>query len=202
ADAALLWYRQAADNSKSSRAALGVSAQMISADFYARLRTEQQFGYIVAAYPMPIREVPGIVFLVQSTKAGPGELAKAYQAFLQRWSQRDETQLRQLFDLHRGGLAQRLAEQPKNFGEASDRLWQDISAGYRQFDSREQLLAAVQALTFEQWLALFRRDVLPPNGHAIWLALNGNFGNSALQNGEAIDNLERFKAAQSFYQFN
>ncbi|HEY3697751.1 MAG TPA: insulinase family protein, partial [Spongiibacteraceae bacterium] len=47
ADAALLWYRQAADNSKSSRAALGVSAQMISADFYARLRTEQQFGYIV-----------------------------------------------------------------------------------------------------------------------------------------------------------
>ena len=129
------------------------------------------------------------------------ELTAAYRAFLQRWSQRDETQLRQLFELHRAALAQRLAEEPKNFGEASDRFWQDISAGYPQFDSREQVLAAVKALTFEQWLALFKRDVLAPSGHALWLAVNGSFANGALKHGEAIDNLERFKAAQTFYRF-
>ena len=201
-DSALLWYRQAADDTKMSRAALGVSAQMLGADFYARLRTEQQFGYIVAAYPMPIRDVPGIVFLVQSTKAGPAELANAYRSFLQRWSQRDEQQLRQLFALHRNALAQRLAEEPKNFGEASERFWQDIGAGYRQFDSREQVLAAVKALTFEQWLALFKRDVLQPDGHSLWLAIDGQFDNSALQHGVAIDNLIRFKAAQTFYHFD
>lgn len=202
ADSALLWYRQAGDNSKPTRAALGVSAQMIGSDFYTRLRTEQQFGYIVAAFPMPLRDVPGIVFLAQSTKAGPQQLAEAYREFLQRWSQRDEQQLRPLFELHRTALAQRLAEAPKNFGEAGERLWQDINSGYRQFDSREQLIAAVKALTFEQWLALFRRDVLTPDGHSLWLAVDGKFAHSALERGAAIGDLQRFKATQTFYRFD
>lgn len=201
-DAALLWYRQAGDNSKSTRAALGVSAQIIGADFYAQLRTRQQLGYIVMSSVYPVRDVPGIIFLAQSPIAGPAELAKAYRAFLQQWSQRDEQQLRPLFERHRAALAQRLAEEPKNLGEASDRLWQDINAGYFQFDSREQLLAAVRALTFEQWRALFQRDVLTPSGHAIWLSVNGRFGKAALHNGESIDDLKQFKAAQHFYSFD
>lgn len=201
ADSALLWYRQAGDNSKTTRVALGVSAQMIGSDFYARLRTEQQFGYIVAAFPMPLRDVPGLVFLAQSTKAGPAQLAAAYREFLQRWAQRDEAQLRQLFEVHRAALVQRLSEAPKNFSEAGERLWLDIAGGYRSFDSREQLIAAAKALSFEQWHALFRRDVLTPDGHALWLAVNGKFTEGALQRGGAIDDLASFKAAQDFYRF-
>ncbi|MFT3931644.1 MAG: insulinase family protein [Spongiibacteraceae bacterium] len=200
-DSALLWYRQAGDNSKTTRAALGVSAQMIGSDFYTRLRTEQQFGYIVAAFPMPLRDVPGIVFLAQSTKAGPAQLAAAYREFLQRWSQRDAQQLKPLFELHRNALAQRLAEEPKNLGDASERLWMDIAGGYRDFDSREQVIAAVKALTFEQWFALFQRDVLTPEGHSLWLAVDGKFKNSGLQHGAAIHNSEKFKSAQRFYRF-
>lgn len=201
-DAALLWYRQAADNAKSTRAALGVSAQIIGADFYAQLRTRQQLGYIVMSSVYPLRDVPGIIFLAQSPTTGPTQLANAYREFLKQWAQRDDQQLRPLFDRHRAALAQRLAEEPKNFGEASDRLWQDINAGYLEFDSRERLLAAVNALTFEQWRALFQRDVLTPGGHAVWLSTNGRFGKSALQNGEPIDDLNRFKAGQSFYSFD
>jgi secreted Zn-dependent insulinase-like peptidase len=202
ADSALLWYRQAGDNSKRARAALGVSAQIIGSDFYTRLRTEQQFGYIVAAFPMPLRDVPGIVFLAQSTKAGPAQLAAAYREFLQRWAQRGEAELKPLFELHRAALAQRLAEAPKNFGEAGERLWQDIASGYPRFDSREQLIAAVKSLTFDEWLALFRRDVLTPDGHSLWLAVNGKFANSGLRNGIPIGELARFKAAQNFYRFD
>ena len=201
-DSALLWYRQAGDNSKTTRAALGVSAQMIGADFYARLRTEQQFGYIVAAFPMPLRDVPGIVFLAQSTKAGPEPLAAAYREFLQRWSQRSEQQLQPLFELHRNALAQRLGEAPKNFSESSERLWTDIAGGYREFDSREQLVAALKTLTFEQWLGLFRRDVLTPEGHSLWLAVDGKFKGSGLQGGKIIGNPSRFKTTQVFYHFD
>ncbi len=200
-DAALLWYRQAADNQKSTRAALGVSAQIIGADFYAQLRTRQQLGYIVMSSVYPVRDVPGLIFVAQSPVASPAQLAVAYREFLSQWSQRDEQQLRALFERHRSALAQRLAEQPKNLGEASDRLWQDISSGYLQFDSRQQLLAAVNALTFEQWRALFQRDVLTPTGHAIWLSVNGRFAKDALQQGAPIDNLDRFKAKQEFYSF-
>jgi insulysin len=106
-----------------------------------------------------------------------------------------------LFELHRNALAQRLAEAPKNFGEASDRLWSDITGGYREFDSREQMVAAVKALTFPQWLELFRRDVLTPDGHSIWLAVNGKFKNDNLQGGKAIDKPSSFKAERTFYRF-
>ena len=200
-DAALLLYRQAADNSKTTRAALGVSAQMLSADFYGKLRTEQQLGYIVMSTPYPVREVPGLVFLAQSPVAGPAQLARAYQAFLHGWATRNSAQLRPLFERHQAALAQRLAEQPKNLGEAGERLWQDLNAGYTGFDSREQILAAVQALTFEQWLPLFKRDVLT-HGHALWLAANGRFGDQALRDlGDPLDDLQAFKAARYFYTF-
>src|SRR5690606_27085222 len=200
-DAGLLWYRQAADNSKMARAALGVSAQVIGADFYSQLRTEQQLGYIVMASVYPVRDVPGLVFLVQSPVAGPGALAAAYQKFLREWSQRSEVELQPLFERHREALVQRLAQEPKNMGEANDRLWQDLASGHREFDSREQILAAMKALTFEQWLTLFRRDVLAPDGRAIWLTSNGRFAADKLLPGTPIESLERFKAEQLFYRF-
>src|SRR5690606_36787930 len=96
-DASLLWYRQAADTDKSTRAALGVSAQLLNADFYTRLRTEQQLGYIVMSSPYPARDVPGLVFLVQSPVAGPAKLAAAYREFLHGWSGRGEAELQPLF---------------------------------------------------------------------------------------------------------
>jgi secreted Zn-dependent insulinase-like peptidase len=200
-DAALLWYRQAADNSKITRAALGVSAQMLSADFYTKLRTEQQLGYVVMSTPFPVRDVPGLVFLTQSPVAGPAQLAEAYRRFLQHWRGIDSAALRPLFERHRAALAQLLKEEPKNLGEADARLWQDLNAGYLNFDSREQLLEAVENLTFEQWLALFRRDALAPAGHALWLAVDGRFPQQALRRGAAVNALQTFKEARQFYSF-
>lgn len=200
-DASLLWYRQAADTEKSTRAALGVSAQLLNADFYTRLRTEQQLGYIVMSTVYPLREVPGLVFLVQSPVAGPEKLAAAYSEFLRDWAGRGEAELQPLFERHRQALAKRLQEAPKNLGEASDRLWQDLNNGYLGFDSRQQLAAAVQGLTFEQWLACFRRDVLADGGRALWLSVDGRFGADALKRGQPLGELGQFKAEQQFYRF-
>jgi secreted Zn-dependent insulinase-like peptidase len=200
-DAGLLLYRQAADNEKASRAALGVSAQILNSDFYTKLRTEQQLGYIVMSTAYPVRDVPGLIFLAQSPVAGPAQLAAAYRKFFQQWSQRDSSELQPVFERHRAVLAQRLAESPKNFGEANDRWWQDLSSGYRAFDSREQILAAVRALTFEQWLALFRRDVLAQDGRSVWLSIDGNFKTATLQQGDDIGDLTAFKKTQHYYSF-
>jgi len=200
-DASLLLYRQAADNEKASRAALGVSAQILNADFYGKLRTEQQLGYIVMSSAYPIRDVPGLIFLAQSPVAGPQQLAAAYSQFFAQWSQRNPEELRPLFERHRATLAQRLAESPKNFSEANDRLWQDLSSGYRSFDSREQVLSAVQALTFEQWLPLFQRDVLAQDGRSLWLSADGRFKTDSLRQGQALGELAAFKKMQRYYLF-
>jgi secreted Zn-dependent insulinase-like peptidase len=200
-DSGLLLYRQAGDTSKSTRAALGVSAQMLAADFYGKLRTEQQLGYAVMSFPFPIRDVPGLVFLTQSPVAGPGKLAAAYRNFFDQWAQRTPEELRPLFEQHRQALAQRLAETPKNFGEANDRLWQDLSAGYLGFDSRARILRAVQQLTFDQWLELFRRDVLAQDGRALWLSADGHFKSDALPPDRELARPEAFKARQRYYVY-
>jgi secreted Zn-dependent insulinase-like peptidase len=200
-DAGLLWYRQAGDNSRKTRAALGVSAQMLASDFYTRLRTTQQLGYIVMSTPYPVRDVPGLVFLVQSPVAGPEKLATAYREFLQSWAAQDETALRKLFDSHRAALANRLAEAPKNQGEQFDRFWLDLVNADVSFDTREQLLAEVQRLSFEEWLVLFRRDVIEPEGRALWLAIDGKFGDEKLRSAKPVGDLDRFKARQTFYRF-
>jgi secreted Zn-dependent insulinase-like peptidase len=200
-DAALLWYRQAADTDRTTRAALGVSAQILNADFYTRLRTEQQLGYIVMSSPYPLREVPGLLFLVQSPVAGPAQLAVAYDTFMAQWRERGPEELEPLFERHRAALIQRLSEQPKNQAEMAARLWQDLQDGYRRFDSREQLIGALRELDFEAWQALFQRDVLAPEGRGLWLAANGRFGEQVLQRGRVIGDLDAFKRDQPFYRF-
>lgn len=200
-DAGLVWYRQAADRQQRTRAALGVSAQLLNADFYTRLRTEQQLGYVVMSSAYPVRDLPGMVFLVQSPVAGPQRLAAAYETFIESWRQRDATALRPLFDRHRKALAGRLAEAPESLDAATERYWQDLREGYLAFDSREQLLGEVQSLTFEQWLALFRRDVLQLGGHDLWLASDGRFADEPLDRGQPVGNLKAFKDAQRFVEF-
>jgi secreted Zn-dependent insulinase-like peptidase len=200
-DAALLWYRQAADNAKSTRAALGVTAQLLNADFYTRLRTEQQLGYIVMSTPYPVRDVPGLVLLVQSPVAGPAKLASAYDDYLARWRELPAAELAPQFERHRAALRQRLAEQPKNQGEFGARLWQELMEGHLQFDSRQQLIAALDALSFDDWLALFRRDLLDADAPTLWLAVDGRFDDQPLRRGRALGDLETFRQAQRFHLF-
>ncbi len=200
-DAALLWYRQAGDNDKRSRAALGVTAQLLNADFYTRLRTEQQLGYIVTSSPYPLRDVPGLMFLVQSPVAGPARLASAYNAFIEHWRGVPESELQPLFERHRAALRQRLSEQPKNQAEAGDRLWQDLMEGYPRFDSRQQLIDALDALDFVAWQQLFARDLLAADAPTLWLAVDGQFDDQPLRNGRDVGAVERFKQAQRFHLF-
>lgn len=167
-DAALLLYLQAADTDLSSRAAFGISLQILEAPFYRQLRTEQQLGYVVMAGPYPQVKVPGAIFVAQSPVADPGRLQAAVQTFLNEWAERDAETLRPLFERHRDSLAQQLAQSPKNLAEAGQRYWQDLALEETGFDSRERLRAVVQDLEFEQWLTLFQRDVLA-TPRALWL---------------------------------
>jgi secreted Zn-dependent insulinase-like peptidase len=174
---------------------------MLNADFYTRLRTEQQLGYIVTSSPYPLRDVPGVLFLVQSPVAGPAQLALAFDAFIASWRQRSPEALQALFEQHRAVLMQRLAEKPKNLIEKGGMLWRDLQEGYTGFDSREQLIEAMHRLDFTTWQRLFERDLLGAPGRSLWLASNGRFKDQPLHKGVEIGDLEAFKEGQRYYRF-
>ncbi len=59
-------------------------SQIVQPWFYNQLRTEEQLGYAVFAFRMPVGRQWGIGFLLQSNSKPPAYLMQRYQAFYPR----------------------------------------------------------------------------------------------------------------------
>ena len=73
-DAAYALYVQGSGDAIEERARIGLIGRMIAVPYFTELRTERQLGYIVHAYALPIARHPGIVCVVQASKAGADEV--------------------------------------------------------------------------------------------------------------------------------
>lgn len=199
-DASAMLYLQAGNLGKSTRALMGISAQIMRAEFYNQLRTEKQLGYIVTSGAYPLRDVPGLFFLVQSPVAGPEQLQHEIESYLSdkknALSEMDEQQ----FKRHQQALIVRLQENPKNPFQQAQRFWNDINEGYRQFDSRQQLIDAIAALSFEQWKTFFEQEVLGSN-NKLWLYNRGQYLEQSIKEGHVIKEMPVFKSRQAYYTF-
>lgn len=149
-DSALTLYLQGADRSTRSRAEVALLAEILQTPFYSQLRTEQQLGYIVFANYMPVREVPGLVFVVQSPVADPQQLEQAYQHFLDQATQRLQQLSEADLERFRQSLISRINQKDKSISERASRLWRELDRGNLAFDTREQLTAATQEITLAQ----------------------------------------------------
>lgn len=173
-DAGLIWYLQAADPGHRGRVVMGVAGQMLGSEFFHRLRTEKQLGYVVTAGAYPLREVPGLYFMAQSPVADAGKLQTEFVSFLDNWLQTGITAAD--LDRHKQALRGKLLESPRNLGEAGDLFWQDLMNDYPRFDSREQLVAALDALDFESWQRELRSVLDSSARRALWLQIDGRWG--------------------------
>lgn len=157
-DSAVLQYLQADDQSIGSQATMAVATQILRAPYFQTLRTEQQLGYIVFATTLPIFDVPGMGFIVQSPTADVSRILKSTDEFIgaQRAKWLDDkaeklSDLREEFAQHKLGLLNELAQKPRNLSEQSEKYWSDLSLGRTNFDTRAQLIEAVSGLSFEAW---------------------------------------------------
>ncbi|NIR31231.1 MAG: insulinase family protein [Gammaproteobacteria bacterium] len=143
-DSALTLYFQGPDRSFERRAQAALLAQVMSAPFYHELRTEKQLGYVVFAQPMTLLDVPGIAFTVQSPVADPIDLERHVADFISHFTTRLEDMSPEQFDTHKRGLLTRILAQDERLGERTDRYWQEIDRERYEFDTREQLAAALR----------------------------------------------------------
>lgn len=198
ADGSLLWYLQGANTHHSTRAAMEITAQLLRVDFFKELRTEKQLGYIVTTRTQVLQDVPGMIFLAQSPIVGPNQLRQEILNFINRQSQTLHNQS-EAFESYRQTVIQRLSEASKNQAEQATRYWMDIEQGYTDFDSRDQLIIALEALTFEQWLTFFKQQIANEQ-RGMLLYTSGQFiTQGKLDNTLPIGAIELFKAQQSYY---
>lgn len=203
-DAALLLYLQGEDLSKKTRAALGLTAQIYRAPFYSELRTEKQLGYVVTSGAYPVRDVPGLFYLVQSPVAGPAALKREIEQFVVSQQATAEALTEEEFERHRRALILKLQEQPQNLWEQSSEYWQDIQNSYYQFNAKALIIEALNELTIDEWRAIYRQQVASLS-RALWIYTDGKFAGSDESepdiSGHKVENLPTFKSQLRYYSF-
>lgn len=151
-DSANLTYFQGDDRTIETRALFLMANQVIKTPFYHRLRTEQQLGYIVQSAAMPILEVPAVGFIVQSPNSSASDVDLHIRNFIAEFMNGLEEMSQEDFERHRKALVVRLTEQDKQLTQRSRRYWHEIDRNNYSFDTREQLVAAVQAIDKQQFI--------------------------------------------------
>ena len=161
-DGALVLYFQGQSKQRSDRAAHALAAQILSGPFYTDLRTRKQLGYVVFASSMPVMQVPGLAFVVQSPNTSTLELRQHADAFLRSATETLKGLPQAEFDRFRESLVERLLEPDKTLSARSNRYWREIDRNPGQFDEHVKLAAAVRSLTVDDVLNAFQRTVLGP----------------------------------------
>lgn len=200
-DAAMLFYLQSSEQGKQARVVMGVASQWLKSDFYTQLRTEKQLGYIVTAGVYPIYDVAGLFFVVQSPVAGPAQLNQQINGFIEESLSALPSVSVAQFEQFRRALRLRLTEKPKNLWQQGERFWRDIHYRYSDFDSRDQLIAALDALTFDVWRDHMQQMLSQNSRRGVWLYSVGQFKGQADMQLPSIDDVQQFKANQAVKRF-
>ena len=145
-DSALALYLQGASRNFKDQVILQMLAQVSGSDFYNEMRTEKQLGYIVFASYMPLLEVPGMVFIIQSPTSKPLELLSHTDDFVNRIPELIDELDDETFTRHKAALQTKLEQKYKNLYQLSNYHWQEIDRLNENFDTRERLIEALRVL--------------------------------------------------------
>jgi secreted Zn-dependent insulinase-like peptidase len=172
-DTVLIQYIQADTDTLAERAVSGLLAQMISAPFYNELRTQQQLGYVVSAFSLPINKVPGICMIAQSPVASEHELKKEFIDFNKRFKQQiDNLSLAEL-QRHKRALLVDIEKAPDNLSEYNTRHLKSLSLGFYGFDFHSQLASAINAISIADIQLTYHRLVLD-KPRRLWVQTQNN----------------------------
>ena len=193
-DTAVILYLQGLHDTLEDKAKMLLLRQVLRAPFYNSLRTEKQLGYVVMVTGMPLKKVPGTLFIVQSPVADGVRLIDEMSGFVEGFTEKMPDDLSSFQQAVRNNLLQ----DAKNLSEQSRYLWTDILYQYDAFDRRQRLASAVDAVTSEQ-LAQYYQSIIS-SGRRLWV-LSSALDAKALVDFEVISNPVAAKQKSAVYTY-
>nr|WP_318383851.1 pitrilysin [uncultured Enterobacter sp.] len=163
----------------SSSAYGAMLGQIIQPWFYNQLRTEEQLGYAVFAFPMSVGRQWGMGFLLQSSDKQPAFLWDRYKAFFPTAEAKLRAMTPEEFAQIQQGVIAQVTQAPQTLGEEASQLSKDFDRGNMRFDSRDKVVAQIKLLTPQKLADFFHQAVVEPQGMAILSQISGS------QNGKA-----------------
>ena len=187
-DSVVASYFQGASKALEEQARWQLLAQVLQNDFYTALRTEQQLGYVVAAVPLERENMPGLLFLVQSSAASAPEVEKRIDAFIAAAGKEIESMSEAEFQAHKAGLISKLRKKDQNTMERALRYMDNLERKHQGFDYRQRLADIVAQLDRDSLLAFYRQRLLEKPRHLVVYSTGTRFqdkkGSSAARHGE------------------
>ncbi|RLA48994.1 MAG: peptidase M16 [Gammaproteobacteria bacterium] len=194
-DSVVAWYLQGEGDSWQDRAATALTAQIMKSGFFQQLRTEQQLGYVAAAFAWPQMGVPGMIMLIQSPVADANTVAEAMQAFMLGI----EPDLNKAqFERHQAALVSDILRPDKNLWERAEFYWQSIARKQLDFAGRQDLAAAVESFTLQSWLAYYNRVFLQQR-HSLQVVTPGRWDRMPEGDVTHYDSAEAIKSGHDAY---
>lgn len=162
--------------------------QIVQPWFYNQLRTEEQLGYAVFAFPMSVGRQWGMGFLLQSNDKQPSFLWERYKAFFPTAEAKLRAMKPDEFAQIQQAVITQMLQAPQTLGEEASKLSKDFDRGNMRFDSRDKIVAQIKLLTPQKLADFFHQAVVEPQGMAILSQISGS------QNGKA--NMYTLKAGK------
>lgn len=157
----------------SSSAYSAMLGQIIQPWFYTQLRTEEQLGYAVFAFPMSVGRQWGLGFLLQSSDKQPSALWARYQAFFPTAEDRLRKMSAEEFAQIQQAVIAQVTQAPQTLGEEASQISKDFDRGNMRFDSRDKVVAEIKQLTPQKLADFFHQAVVDPQGMAILSQVSG-----------------------------
>ncbi|MGK3128137.1 pitrilysin [Pantoea sp. C8B4] len=149
-------------------------SQIIQPWFYNQLRTQEQLGYAVFSYQMPIGRQWGIGFLLQSNSKQPAYLMQRFEAFYPQAEQRLRDMKPEDFAQYQQALINDLKQRPQTLDEEANRYSRDFNRQNFAFDTREKAIEQIQKLTPQGVADFFHKAVLEQQGMAMISQIGGS----------------------------
>ncbi|QIU90282.1 pitrilysin [Yokenella regensburgei] len=163
----------------SSSAAAALLGQIVQPWFYTQLRTEEQLGYAVFAFPMSVGRQWGMGFLLQSSDKQPAFLWERFKAFFPTAEKKLRAMTPEEFAQIQQAVVTQMQQAPQTLSDEASQLSKDFDRGNMRFDSRDKVVAQIKLLTPQKLADFFHQTVVEPQGMAILSQVSGS------QNGKA-----------------
>lgn len=164
-DKLLALYLQSPSASAQDTASMMILRQILQPVFFQQLRTEQQSGYLVSILPLPLLQVEGSLFLVQSPGVSEAELLKRIDSFLDA----QIPLIKRNFAQYKSSLITSLQQPARSISEQNNRYWHSILIGDTDFIHQDQLLRALESLQLDA-LVSYYQQVFQNKKRRLWVS--------------------------------
>ena len=200
-DSAVVIYYQSESIDPHRVALYSLANHLMSAIFFHEIRTKQQLGYMVGTGNMPLNRHPGLVLYVQSPNAGPAELIRSIDEFLNAFYMVLLELSEYEWHSSKRGLWNQISIPDKTLRSRAQRLWVAIGNKDTNFNYRERVLEELKGLSRSDMIRFVVNELKPRTANRLVLHTQGkaHAETSTLDIGKEIGSIEEFQLRAKDY---